>query len=95
MKIVLFFWETSVAINKSSVGQLIDKLFRKYIENKTPNTANVSYEKEEGTIKLDTNNINEPKKDSCTFLEFTKIYFLLKNRRSKNRRTLQFFTKAK
>ena len=76
----LIFGETSAAKNKSSVDQLIDKLIIKYIENKNPNTANVSNEKEEGTIKLDTNNINEPKKDSCSFLEFTKNLFSFKKK---------------
>jgi Ras-related protein Rab-11B len=76
----LIFGETSAAKNKSSVDQLINKLIIKYIENKNPNIANVSNEKEEGTIKLDTNNINEPKKDSCSFLEFTKNLFSFKKK---------------
>ena len=76
----LIFGETSAAKNKSSVDQLIDKLIIKYIENKTPNkTAN---EKEENTIKLNTNN-NETKKDSCSFIEFTKNLFSFKKKEEK------------
>ena len=70
----LIFGETSAAKNKSSVDQLINKLIIKYIENKNPST-NVPNEKEESTIKLDTNTNTEPKKDSCSFLGFTKNLF--------------------
>ena len=74
----LIFGETSAAKNKSSVDQLINKLIIKYIENKNPST--VSNEKEEGKIKLDISNNNEPKKDSCSFLEFTKNLFSFKKK---------------
>ena len=76
----IIFGQTSAAKNKSSVDTLIDKLIIKYIENKNPSLANS--QPEETKIKLDAN-ITEPKKDSCSFFEFTKNLFKSKKKEVK------------
>ena len=76
----IIFGQTSAAKNKSSVDTLIDKLIIKYIENKNPSLANS--QPEETKIKLDAN-ITEPKKDSCSFFEFTKNLFKSKKKEEK------------
>ena len=69
----LIFGLTSAAKNKSSVDELINKMLIKYIENTNPSL--VQQEKEEAKIKLDSNTLNQEKKDNCSFLEFTKNLF--------------------
>ena len=73
----IIFGSTSAAKNKSSVDQLINKLIIKYIENKNPQLN--SAVNDENNIKLNNNN-NEPKKDNCSFLEFTKNLFKSKKK---------------
>ena len=75
----IIFGSTSAAKNKSSVDQLINKLIIKYIENKNKN-SNSTENDEENKIKLNSNINDEPKKDSCSFLEFTKNLFKSKKK---------------
>ena len=75
----IIFGSTSAAKNKSSVDQLINKLIIKYIENKNPHSDSAEND-DENKIKLNNNINNEPKKDSCSFLEFTKNLFKSKKK---------------
>ena len=77
----IIFGSTSAAKNKSSVDELLNKLVIKYIEQKNPNI--ITEEKNEPNIKLDSSISNEPKKDGCSFLEFTKNLFGLKKKEEK------------
>ena len=89
----IIFGQTSAAKNKSSVDTLIDKLIIKYIENKNPSLA--SSQTEETNIKLDSN-ITEPKKNSCSFLEFTKNLFKSKKKevkKSEEKKVWSFISK--
>ena len=72
----LIFGLTSAARNKSSVDELINKMLIKYIESSNPDL--VEKEKDEAKIKLDSNTLNQEKKDNCSFLEFTKNLFKIK-----------------
>ena len=75
----IIFGSTSAAKNKSSVDQLINKLIIKYIENKNPHSDSTEND-DENKIKLNNNINNEQKKDSCSFLEFTKNLFKSKKK---------------
>ena len=78
----IIFGQTSAAKNKSSVDSLLDKLIIKYLENTNPSLAGDNGE--EARIKLDAKTNMEPKKDSCSFLEFTKNLF--KSKKKKNQK---------
>ena len=75
----IIFSTTSAAKKNGSVQELINKLIRKYVDNKTPILS--SPENDEANIKLDiNNNKNDIKKDNCSFLEFTKNLFKSKKK---------------
>ena len=86
----IIFGLTSAAKNKSSVDELINKLLIKYIENTNPSL--VDNEKNESNIKLDSNNNNEPKKDGCSFLEFTKNLFSFKKKEEKKEEKIKLWS---
>ena len=76
----IIFGLTSAAKNKSSVDDLVNKLLIKYIENKNPNLEDVT---EESKIKLDNSAESEKKRDSCSFLQFTKNLFSFRKKEVK------------